>query len=102
MREVVQFQFICVIALFPLRSQEYNILNGGRREGGQDTNEMEVLNRYNEMHTKDYGESQLFYNFSSGQALSALWAQRFLGENYRENAISPVTFFSSKLCLVLV
>ena len=76
MREVVQFQFIFVIALFPLRSQEYNILNGGRREGGQDTNEMEVLNRYNEMHTKDYGESKLFYNFSS-RPLSSLGTEIF-------------------------
>ena len=58
LREMLQFHFICVIALFPLGSQEYNLLNGsrGERRRGQDTNEMEVLNRYNEMHTKDYGE----------------------------------------------
>ena len=60
LKEMLQFHFICVIALFPLHSQEYNLLNGsGGERRGQDTNEMEVLNRYNEMHTKDYGEFQV-------------------------------------------
>ena len=51
MSEVFRLNLLCVIAFMPLQSQEYNVPNGK-----QNTNEMEALNRYNEMHTKDYGE----------------------------------------------
>ena len=54
-----RLQLLCIIAIFlPLETQEYN------HNGKQNRNEMEVLNRYNEMHTKDYGK----FGISSCQA----------------------------------
>lgn len=50
------FQLLCIIAVFlPLETQEYNHIPNGK----QNRNEMEVLNRYNEMHTKDYGKFRI-------------------------------------------
>ena len=51
MSEHRSLKLLCIIAFLPLETQEYNFPNGK-----QNTNEIEVLNRYNEMHTKDYGE----------------------------------------------
>lgn len=98
MRELLHFNFICVIALFPLRTQEYNIPNGSR-EGEQNTNEMEVLNRYNEMHTKDYGESpvsvlQHFIKLSLGQDAPSFKLQENIEKTLYH--LFPKIFFMSQ------
>ena len=54
MNEIQRFQLLSLIAFLPSATQEYNIPNGK-----QNRNEMEVLNRYNEMHTKDYGKLKI-------------------------------------------
>ena len=51
MSDLKSLKLLCIIALWPLESQEYTFQNSHHN-----TNEIEVLNRYNEMHTKDYGE----------------------------------------------
>ena len=96
-REMLQFHFVCVIALFPLGSQEYNILNGSRGERGQDTNEMEVLNRYNEMHTKDYGEFQVpLYFITFHQALSGPRCEVFRCKAIEKMSFHSCEFYFSK------
>ena len=78
---MLQIHFVFVVALFPLRSEEYNLPNGSRGERGQDINEMEVLNRYNEMHTKDYGESEVpLYFITFHQVFIRSWMQ---GQNLK-------------------
>ena len=56
MGEHQRLKLLCVIALMPLQSQEYTMANGKTGKQNPANGGMEVLNRYNEMHTKDYGE----------------------------------------------
>ena len=42
---------MCIIAILPLETQEFNMV-----KNKQSKNEIDVLHRYNEMHTKDYGK----------------------------------------------
>ena len=56
MGEHQRLVLLCVIAVMPLQSQEYSMENGKTGKQNSANGGMEVLNRYNEMHTKDYGE----------------------------------------------